>query len=97
MPELIHEEDDEEDIFAIDYDTIENTITSSNWVTRSPYNDIENSFITSESNNYAVNNDDNVTFRFNVRVPEMIGSIGIPTVYEDDDEDTEEDEGYGSF
>ena len=99
MPELVSNYDEDEEIFAIDYDTTENTRNTSNWVTRSPYNGIENSFIVSTSDTSDVNEDNNVTFTFNIRVPEIIGSVGIPPVYEeeDHDEDTEEDEGYDSF
>jgi len=98
IPDLVDDDEEDEEIFAIDYDTTENTRNTSNWVTRSPYNDIENSFIVSASDTSDVNEDNNVTFTFNIRVPEIIGSVGIPPIYEEeDDEDTEEDEGYDSF
>ena len=101
------EDDEEEEIFAIDYDTTENTRNASNWVTRSPYNGIENSIIHSYSEN-SLNSDFTITttgISFNIGIPQ-IGSFGIQTpLYqeqednEDEEEEEEEDEedGYDSF
>ena len=86
----IEEPESDEEIFAIDYDTTRNVVT------RSPYNNIENSFIHSTPYTYSDNNNLSISsmeITVNINVP-AIGSsnMQLPLHY-DYDEDTD-DEGY---
>ena len=99
IPELVSDEESVEEILSIDYDTNEYTRNTNTLITRSPYNDIGNAFIVSTSDDYDVDEDNNVTFRFNIRVPEIISSASIPPVYEDEEVNDvyEEVNDYDSF